>query len=298
MTSVYRHYDQQALDAAYNNRAALPSHPEILARWEAASRSVRDAASATTGAKLDLPYGPTERQKLDVFLPPGRAPRTGWPALVFFHGGYWQSLHKDYFSFLAPPLNANGFALVTVTYELCPGVTMTAIADQVRRALAWVQDYGPGLLLDAAHIVVAGHSAGGHIAALLAHSPWPEPPPLSAALALSGLYDLEPVRLSYLNKVLKMDAAEASALSPIHRISRLAPPLVLAMGESELPGFHDQQRDYAAALKAAGAPAEAVLTTPDDDHFTIVERMVDPNAAIWPVLCDLLRPGAGFARTT
>jgi arylformamidase len=294
MAAVYRHYDQQALDAAYNNRAAVPAHGEILARWEGASRAVRERGAG----KLDLPYGPTARQKLDVFLPPGPAPRGGWPALVFFHGGYWQGLHKDVFSFLAPPLNDAGFALVTPTYELCPDVSMTDIADQVRRALAWVQDYGAGLQLDPAHIVVAGHSAGGHIAAMLAHASWPDPPPLTAALALSGLYDLEPVRLCYLNKVLAMDMAEAEALSPIRHIRRYAAPLVLAMGAAELPGFHDQQRDYAKALEAAGVSAQATIATPGDDHFTIVERMVDPKAAIWPVLCDLLRPGAAFARMT
>jgi arylformamidase len=286
MTSVYRHYDQQALDAAYNNRAAVPSHPEILARWEEASRTVRDSGNA----RLDLPYGPTARQKLVVFLPPGRAPRQGWPALVFFHGGYWQALHKDQFSFIATPLNAEGIALVTPTYELCPDVSMTAIADQVRRALAWVQDYGAGLMLNPACVVVAGHSAGGQIVAMLAHASWPDPPPLVGALALSGLYDLEPVRLSYLNKILKMDKAEAETLSPICHIKRYGAPLILAMGDAELPGFHDQQRDYAAALAAAGVPAQATIATPGDDHFSIVERMVDSKAAIWPVLCDLLRP--------
>jgi len=284
--AIYRHYDQQALDAAYNNRAAVPGHPNILARWQRDSRSARE----TTSCKLDLPYGPTARQKLDVFLPPGRAPRAGWPALVFFHGGYWQSLHKDFFSFLAPPFLAEGIALVTPTYELCPDVSMTALADQVRRALAWVQDYGASLTLDPARIVVAGHSAGGHIAALLAHTPWPDPPPLIGALALSGLYDLEPIRLSYLNAALKLTAEEAAALSPIRHIRPYAPPLVLAMGGAELPGFHDQQLDYADALAQAGAPARAALITANDDHFTIVDRLVDRNAPIWPVLCELLRP--------
>ncbi|HYD08397.1 MAG TPA: alpha/beta hydrolase [Reyranella sp.] len=285
-SAIYRQYDQQALDAAYNNRAAVPAHPDILARWERDSRSARE----TTSCKLDLPYGPTARQKLDVFLPQGRAPRAGWPALVFYHGGYWQSLHKDSFAFLAPHVLSDGIALVTPTYELCPTVTMTALADQVRRSLAWLQDYGASLSLDPARLVVAGHSAGGHIAAMLAHASWPEPPPLIGALALSGLYDLEPIRLSYLNAALRMDQAEAQALSPIQHIRRHAPPLVLAMGGAELPGFHDQQRDYAAALAHAGAPALASLITADDDHFTIVDRMVDRNGPFWPVLCDLLRP--------
>jgi arylformamidase len=298
MAAVYRHYDQQALDGAYNHRAAVPAHGAILARWQQASQAVRERGANTGTGKLDLPYGPTERQKLDVFLPLGPVPRGGWPALVFFHGGYWQALHKDVFSFLAPPLNGAGFALVTPTYELCPEVSMSDIADQVRRSLAWVQDYGAGLQLDPARIVVAGHSAGGHIAALLAHASWPEPPPLVAAMALSGVYDLEPVRLSYLNRVLDLDIEEAAALSPLRHINRHAVPLVLAMGADELPGIRDQQHDYARALAAAGVPARATIATPGDDHFTIVERLVDPHAAIWPVLCDLLRPGTTFARMT
>jgi len=285
-SAIYRHYDQQALDAAYNNRAAVPAHLDILARWARDSRSARE----TTNCKLDLPYGPTARQKLDVFLPQGRAPRAGWPALVFFHGGYWQSLHKDSFSFLAPSLVAEGIALVTPTYELCPDVSMTALVDQVRRALAWVQDYGASLQLDPTRLVVAGHSAGGHIAAWLAHAPWPDPPPLIGALALSGLYDLEPIRLSYLNSALRLTGEEAAALSPLRHIKPYAAPLALAMGGAELPGFHDQQRDYADALVKAGVPARATLITANDDHFTIVDRLVDRNAPIWPVLCELLRP--------
>jgi arylformamidase len=284
--AVYRHYDQQALDAAYNNRAAVPSHLDVFARWERDSRIARE----TTAGKLDLPYGPTARQKLDVFLPKGRAPRSGWPAVMFFHGGYWQAMHKDYFSFLAPPFVEAGIALVLPTHELCPDASMTAIADQSRRALAWLQDYGAGLLLDPARIVVAGHSSGGQLAAWLAHQAWPDPPPLIGALALSGLYDLEPLRLSYLNKVLGMSGEEAAALSPIGHIERWGAPLALAVGASELAGYHDQQRDYAAALAKAQVPARAVLITSDDDHFTIVDRLVDRNAPIWPVLCDLLRP--------
>jgi arylformamidase len=294
MATVYRHYDQQALDAAYNNRAAVPSHPEILARWDQQSLQARQ----TVSCKLDLPYGPTVRQKLDIFLPPGRAPRAGWPAVMFIHGGYWQALHKDTFSFLAPAFLSEGIALVVPTYELCPGVSMSAVADQARRALAWVQDYGPGLSVDSSQIVVVGHSAGGHLAAQLAHAAWHDPPPLIGALSLSGLYDLEPVRLSYLNTVLKMDRAEAEALSPIRHVKGYGAPLALAVGGNELSGFHEQQRDYEAALAKGGAAAVAAISLPNDDHFSVVERLVDKNAAIWPVLCDLLRPGAAFARTT
>ncbi|MBM3642850.1 MAG: alpha/beta hydrolase [Alphaproteobacteria bacterium] len=286
MVVLYRHYDRAALDSAYNNRAAVPSHPTTLARWQARSAEVRSAPGAT----LDITYGPTARQRLDLFRPADRAPQGGWPTVLFFHGGYWQSLHKDSFSFLAPPITARGVALAVATYDLCPDVTMTALADQARSALAFLVGAARGLDLDPDRLVVAGHSAGGHLAALLAGDDPARRPKLAGALALSGLFDLEPIRLSYLNDALRLGSDEARVLSPQHQVASGGPPLVLAMGAAELPGFHDQQGDFDGALRAAGTPPRATIVTAGDDHFSVLDRLVDPAAPILPALLALTRP--------
>jgi arylformamidase len=288
MTLVYRDFDQAGLDAAYNNRAAVPHFQGMVDRWAAASAAVR----ARMAGDLNRAYGPTPRQVLDVFRPPGAAPAGGWPALLYFHGGYWQGNHKDGYSFPALKVTGAGALYIAATYDLCPDVTMTALIEQTRAAVAWLHHHAGEIGLDPQRLVVAGHSAGGHIAASLAHTDWAArglpANVLAGALPLSGLYDLEPIRLCYLNAACRMDAAEAAALSPIRHIHRGAPPLVLAVGAAELPELVRQTRDYGAALADAGVPARAVLETPRDEHFSILDRLFDPAGWLWPQVTEML----------
>ncbi|MCW5749241.1 MAG: alpha/beta hydrolase [Alphaproteobacteria bacterium] len=288
MTLIYRDFDQVALDAAYNNRAAVPHFQQFVDRWAAASA----AARAQVPADLDRAYGPSPRQRLDVFRPAGTAPAGGRPALLYFHGGYWQGNHKDGYSFPAPQVTAAGALYIAATYDLCPSVSMTALIEQTRTVVDWLHAHAAEIGLDPGRLVVAGHSAGGHIAASLAHTDWAArglpAAALAGALPLSGLYDLEPIRLCYLNAACRLDPAEAAALSPIRHIRRGAPPTVLAVGAGELPELVRQTRVYGTALAAAGATPRAVIETPSDDHFSIVNRLFDPAGPLWPQLRGLM----------
>ncbi|HKU95086.1 MAG TPA: alpha/beta hydrolase [Vineibacter sp.] len=281
MTLIYRDFDQASLDAAYNNRLAVPDfQAAFVDRWTAQSADMR----ARTPCELDLAYGPSPRQRLDVFAPPGPVPPGGRPALLYIHGGYWQGGDKDIYSFLAPAVTHRGALYIAATYDLCPTVTMTALVEQARQVVDWLHTHAGEIGLDARRLVVAGHSAGGHIAASLAHTDWAArglpASALAGALPLSGLYDLEPIRLNYLNAACRMDADEAARLSPIRHINPGAPPTILAVGAAELPELVRQTRDYGAALAGAGVPPLAVVETPGDNHFSIVDSLLDPSSPL------------------
>jgi arylformamidase len=290
MTAIYRSFDRAGLDAAYNNRAHTPDFQRHVDRWQADSVAARKAVPC----RLDLAYGPSPRQRLDVFSPPGPAPASGWPALLYFHGGYWQGNHKDGYSFPAPLVTGTGTLYIAATYDLCPSVTMSELVEQVRAVVIWLHGNAASIGLDPRRIVVAGHSAGGHIAATLAHTDWTSyglpASALAGALPLSGLFDLEPIRLCYLNEACRMDEAEARRLSPIHHIGRLAPPMVLTVGAAELPELVRQTRDYAQALTSAGQAPVAVIETPGDNHFSVLDRLFDPRGPVWEPLRRLIVP--------
>ncbi len=289
-TLIYRDFDQAGLDRAYNNRQAVPDfQTRYVERWAAESAKVRASAAAV---RLDLAYGPSQRQRLDVFAPAGPVPDGGWPGLLYFHGGYWQGNHKDGYSFPAPVVTGSGALYIAATYDLCPDVSMSTLVEQTREAVRWLHGHAGEFGLDPQRLVVAGHSAGGHIAASLAHTDWSARGLPAAALAgavpVSGLFDLEPTRLSYLNAACRMDATEAALLSPLRHIRREAPPMVLTVGAAELPELVRQTRDYAAALRHAGAPLLAVVECPGDNHFSIVDRVFDPAGPVWPHIRSLL----------
>jgi arylformamidase len=281
MPAIYRDFDQAGLDAAYNNRAVVPDHGRFLERWQQAS----EAARRHPGARIGIPYGPSDRQRLDVF-PAGRGPA---PCVLFLHGGYWQSLDRTSFAWLGPPLSGRGIAFVSTGYDLCPEVELGEIVRQARRAYGWLQANAAEHGIDRARIVIAGHSAGGHLAALLVHTDWAAESLSSPAggLALSGLYDLEPIRLSYLNAALRLSAAQARALSPIHAIREAAAPLALVVGAAETAEFRRQQRDYASALTAAGAPLVATAETTGDHHFSILDQLALPVGPVHDALARL-----------
>ncbi len=288
MTTIYHAFDQAGLDAAYNNRNHTPDFQRYVDRWAAGS----DAARATVPSVRDLNYGPSPRQTLDVFRPAAASPPGGRPALMYVHGGYWQGNHKDGYAFPAAQVTAAGALYIPVTYDLCPAVTMTELVAQLRRAVIWLHRNAAGIGLDPHRIVVAGHSAGGHLAATLAQTDWTAHGLPAAALAgavpLSGLYDLEPIRLCYLNAACRMDAAEARALSPIHHVARRPIPLLLAVGGAELPELVRQTRDHGAALATAGVAPEAIVETQGGNHFSIVDSLFEPAGPLWPALTRMM----------
>ncbi|MGE0725039.1 MAG: alpha/beta hydrolase [Alphaproteobacteria bacterium] len=277
--AVFREYDQAALDRQYNAREAVPDHPAVIARWDRAGAGVRDRFRG----EIDLAYGDDRLETLDVF--PAAGSRS--PVLVFVHGGYWQWRDKADFLFLVPPWVEAGVTMVMVNYPLAPAAAIEEIVDSCRRAVAWVAARIGGMGGDPRRIWITGHSAGGHLTAAMVATDWRRygfwQPPLAGGLAISGLYELEPIRLSYLNEVLSMDAPAAAACSPALHPPAEAPPLLAAVGGDETAEFHRQQRALVEAWRGAGLAIEEV-PLPGRNHFTVLDALADPGHGLFRTL--------------
>jgi len=276
--TIYRDLDQAALDAQYNLREAVPSHPAYFARWAADSKAVRDRI----GGRLDIAYGGGARETLDLFAV-DRAPA---PLLVFLHGGYWQAMDKSDFSFIAPAYLAAGISVALVNYTLAPAAGMDDIVGQIRRSIAFLAREGAALGIDTGRIFLAGHSAGGHLTAMAMLTDWSRcglaGDPVSGGCALSGIFDLEPIRLCYLNKVVGLDAAAARRNSPATLLAAMPPPrgaLLLAVGGRETAEFHRQQAEFAASCRARSWDC-AVIAQPDEEHFSIIDRLGEQGSRL------------------
>jgi arylformamidase len=274
------------LDAQYNLRAAVPEHLTYFARYEAESAALR----ARWPGRLDLSYGPTPRQGIDLFLPGISDP----PLLVFIHGGYWQSRDRKDFSFVAGPLLERGVAVALIGYDLAPTVRMDTIVAQIRAGLAWLHRHAPDHGCDAQRFYLAGHSAGGHLAAMALATDWrtfglPEDM-IKGVCAISGIFDLEPIRRCYLNDVVGLDADEARRNSPIHQAMHGRCPVTVAVGELETRAFHEQSRTFAARLEGEGWPCE-LLVQPGVDHFGIIMSMAEPDAPLVQAIARQMRLG-------
>ncbi|HET7098418.1 MAG TPA: alpha/beta hydrolase, partial [Casimicrobiaceae bacterium] len=219
-------YTPDFVERGYNNRAAVPEHPRWLEYYPAASAEAR----AELAPHLDLRYGTGAKETLDLFVPSGRAHGT----FVFIHGGYWRAFDKSDFSYVATPFVAQGLAVAVVNYDLCPDVSIATIVGECRRAVAWVAREGAGHGANTSRIVVGGHSAGGHLTAMLFATDWSAhgfaEAPIVGGVSLSGLHDLLPLVQSSYNVDLKLDDAEAARQSPVFLAPRTHAPLVLAVG--------------------------------------------------------------------
>lgn len=277
MSAIFRDYDRAGLDAQYNLRAAVKDAMAHLGECARRSGIVR----AELDPQLDVPYGPTHGERANVFA----AAKAGAPILVFIHGGYWQRLDKNDFDYVAAPFAAAGAAVVNVNYALAPRVAIDEIVRQVRAAVAWTWREAKRFNGDPARIHVAGHSAGGHLAAMAALTDWEGFAPglpagvVKSATAISGVYALEPVRLTYLNDALKLDAAAARRNSPALYAGKGAAPLALVVGADETAEFLRQQRDFAAAMARAGAAVEA-LEVPGRHHFDVIHDLAEPGTRL------------------
>ena len=284
---VFRDYDQAALDAQLNLRARWPEHPQFFERWAADSAAVRSAR----GGELDLSYGSGPEETLDLFPASGEGPA---PLLAFIHGGYWQALDKSDYSYLAPPFADRGIAFASLNYSLAPAAAIGTMIDQIRRALVWLHRNAGSYGVDPARIVVAGHSAGGHLAAMALSTDWPAfeaglPAGLLAGgCSISGVYDLEPVRLSYHNAVLKIAAERAAGWSPLRVLPAAAPQMIVAVGAEETAEFRRQHAEYATAWQHRGLPLLDVAL-PDRHHFSAVDALGEADhplcVAVQQLLC-------------
>lgn len=267
-------------EAQYDNRARVPEHAAIFERWRAASALAR----AESRRLLDLPYGDGAGETLDLFLPSAASPRppaAGAPVLVFVHGGYWRSLDKADHSFVAPAFNNDGALVVVPNYALAPAVGVEHITLQVARAVAWTWRNARAHGGDPARIVVAGHSAGGHAAAMMLSCRWPEVAPdlparlVGRAMSISGLYDLEPLRhAAFVQADLKLTPASVARLSPAF-FPRPRGTLVVAVGADETDEFLRQNQLIRDVWGPTAVPVcEAV---PQANHFTVLHDFADPD---------------------
>ncbi len=274
---LFRGMDRAALDAAYNNSAAvgIPKRDQYVGGWSARS----DALRKTREAKADLRYGSGPRQRLD-FFPCGQ---TGAPTLAYIHGGYWQMNDKEPYAFFGEALLPAGFNLALIEYTLAPEARLDQIVAEVRSAVAWVIEHASEHGGHARRVFVAGHSAGGHLTATAMSDPR-----LAGGIAISGIYDLEPVRLNYLNDKLRLDKDEAARNSPLLHLPPHASPLVVAVGLGELPELIRQSEEYWAAWEQQGLPGQ-YLPLPAHDHFSILEELARPSGKLFVALNDLAR---------
>jgi arylformamidase len=260
----------------FNARAMVPDHPWIFTRWKKDSANIR----RTVAGLFDLPYGETEGERLDFFP----ASRSDAPLVVFIHGGWWRSLDKSDFSFIAPSFTRAGINVAITNYTLAPAATLEEITMQQVRALAWLYRHAEQYDFDRTRIIVGGHSAGGHLSAMLMTAIWPaisHDLPLDlvkGGYLMSGVYDLEPVRLAdFVNADLKLTPERVGPLSPARMPQSHATPFITTVGGLESEEFKRQTSLIGAAWKDS---LVADIPAPAENHMTICDALATPGHAL------------------
>ena len=278
----WRELSQQALDDNYNQNSLVPDNGPYR------ERKVRESerARATLKCILDVPYGPTLKEKLDIFP----AAQKGAPIQIFIHGGAWKSGNKSDVSYPAPVFHAAGASFIAVNFASVPDVMIEEQVRQCRAAIAWTYRNAASFGGDPERIFISGHSSGGHVTGMMVVTDWEGIYGLPAdiikgAAPVSGMYDLEPVRHSWRNSYLHLDEERARALSAIHHIPATRIPLVIGVGGGELQEFQRQNHAFVTAWRAAGQECE-FLVLEGKNHFDMGAEFGDPNS---PVVKAILR---------
>jgi arylformamidase len=271
MTTLYRGMDKAALDAAYNNSAAVHNSSAMMDDFGAQSAVAR----TMLGAALGLRYGPAERNLIDYF--PASQPR---PLVIFVHGGYWQMRAKESFSFIAKALVQRGLHVAVVGYTLAPNATLGGIAQEIKSAISYLKANAAQHGGDPTRMVLSGWSAGGHLTALCLDEPG-----IVGGVAISGIYDLEPMRLCYINDKLGLTIKNVAELSPM-QLPLSAKPLVVTFGEAELPELQRQSTEFFNRRQQAGQPGE-FLPLAGLNHFTILAELAKPHSPLVNAFCRL-----------
>jgi arylformamidase len=259
------------LDALYNNRAAVPEHGEIFARWRTQSLATRE----NFAGDFNVAYGPHPLQSLDIF--PAKQNRG---LVIFIHGGYWRSLDKDDFSFYAAPYLEQGISVALINYRLCPAVKIDEIVEDCQMAVKWlaanVSRYG--IRFD--RTVLIGHSAGAHLVAMLCTTHWPthniDYANFRSGVLISGLYDLSPLLQTLVNNDIRLTPGSVKALSPIHLKPAFKIPLDVWVGGAETTEFIRQSQLLPPAWPEHCTP---LAIKPSANHFTIVDECAKADSA-------------------
>ncbi|MFJ3048019.1 alpha/beta hydrolase [Herbaspirillum chlorophenolicum] len=277
--NIYREYTREALDLQYNVRLGITDFQDYFDRF-----SQQALAARTSHPHLaDVPYGGDPLQTFDFFP----ASANGRPLVLYIHGGYWRSLDKNLFSHLALPYLQANINVALINYRLAPQVRIDAIAVDCATALQHLHAKAGALGFDADAIWLMGHSAGGHLATLIGAL---GPVPVKGVCGISGIYDLEPVRLSYLNEIMHLSPDNAVQASPI----RLLPPsgvkTLLCTGGLESDEFRRQRDAYAASLRQSDHSV-AIAEAPGAHHLSIIDVAADAGSALTRAMLAMVQAG-------
>jgi len=268
----WRKLNRAELDLGLNNGAAVAGSAEIMAGWEPRSAAMR----ARHPGHIDLRYGPRERNRIDFLKAGDKA-----PTLLFIHGGYWQARAKEVFTLVAEGPMAHGINVALIGYTLAPEATLDQIVAEIHGGIDYLAGQLPALGGDGKGIVVSGWSAGGHLTSMaLSH------PHVRAGVAISGIFDLETIRHSYLNEKLGLDEAASQRNSPMMQNGGVMKPLSLVVGSAELPLLRKQTADFAGHRASHGLPVTCE-EIPGADHFTIMNEMMSPQGRITTLIRQL-----------
>ena len=274
----WRTMSQQDLDLGLNNGVAVAGSGDMANGWEQRSAEMRKRHPD----HIDLRYGPRERNRIDFLKAADKA-----PTLLFIHGGYWQTRSKEVFTIFAEGVMAHGINVALIGYTLAPEATLEEIVAEIHQGIDYLAGQLPALGAAADGIVASGWSAGGHLTAMaLSH------PKVKAGMAISGIYDLEPIRHSYLNVKLRLDGPMSRRNSPMAQAGGPMKPLALAVGGAELPLLRKQTADFAGHRARYGLPV-AYEEIPGANHFTIMHEVQSPKGRITTLIRELFERTAG-----
>jgi len=280
---VYKQYDQAALDRQYNNRLQVPDFATHRDRWELLSRQTEKEIFCIK----DISYGKLPRETLDIYPSPQPLSKT----LILIHGGYWHKSGKEDVQFIAKAFRAYDITTVLINYPLAPAASIDQIVTSCREAVCWLYRNISAYNGDPGELYIAGHSAGGHLAAMLFATDWKQfnltTNVIKGVCTISGLFNLIPIQLSNINQVLNMDMETALRNSPVQLSPATQCPLALAVGSNETDEFLDQSSELYTCWKES--IAAEIVHIKGSNHYSIVETMLDPASSLHLLICRLMK---------
>ncbi len=283
----YHHMNAQTLEREYNPSSCIDDIMVYIDQYAADSAKVR--ADLRGNLTANVKYGPEARSHMDVFAPKGDGP---FPVHVFIHGGYWQELSKDENCFCAPIFLDHNVIFIAFDYTLAPQASLFEIVDQTRRGIISILKNADKFNGDKNNITISGHSAGGHLLAEVLSMNWQnygyDKCPIKGAMAISGVYDLEPIVSTTVNDALHMTVEDAIKLSPLHHLPTNACPIAFTVGENETAEFHRQTEEYMNACTENGIKT-AYLDMPVFNHFDIILELNNKNSPLFQTILNQIR---------